>query len=129
MRTARVVCALVVFGLTVIGIVWVATYQVVILYADHARWMSPVPPTVNELPVPPWWNGFVAVGLAIVGVFATLRVLPERHRLVARARKLVRHHFARALTRCRTGVREWSHATLRALDWLVAEPLRLLIKH
>lgn len=126
MRTARVACAFIVLGATVVGAAWLATYRVDLLMADRRRsdvFASPIGFFRVEAPV--WWNGYAATILLIVGVGLGLRFLGKRLRPAQRTSKLLR---LPTLARPRLPFRRWGREVLGGLDWLVAEPLRLLVK-
>jgi hypothetical protein len=75
--------------------------------------------------VPSWWNGYAATILLIVGAGLGLRVMGKRLRPAERTSKLL---LLPNLARPRLPLRRCGRDVLGGLDWLVAEPLRLLVK-
>ena len=125
-RTARVACAVVVLGATVVGAAWLATYRVDLLMADGRRTDDFAYP-INFFRVdgPAWWNGYAATILLIVGAGLGLRILGKRLRPAQRTSKLL---LLPNLAPLRLPLRRWGRDVVGGLDWLVAEPLRLLVK-
>jgi hypothetical protein len=116
----------VVLGATVVGAAWLATYRVDLLLADRRRtddFASPI--SFFRIDVPVWWNGYAATTLLIVGAGLGLRVVGKRLRPAQRTSKLL---LLPNLARPRLPLRRWGRDVLGGLDWLVAEPLRLLVK-
>jgi hypothetical protein len=73
----------------------------------------------------------------LVGVGTGLRLMHKRLRPIRSTSDLLlldlvpalrRLDLAPAISRVRTLFRRWSRGVLSGLDWLVAEPLRLLVK-
>jgi hypothetical protein len=125
---ARVACATIVLGATVIGAAWVATYRVDILVANRRRSDGlPYPIVFFREDALAWWGAYAATILLIVGVGLALRVLHKRLRPAQRTSELLLLNV-HDLVRRRLLLRQLSRRVLGALDWLVAEPLRLLVK-
>src|SRR5262245_4428311 len=75
---------------------------------------------------PVWWGAYLATILLVVGVGLALRVLGQRLRPVQRTSGLLLQRVS--FTRPRLPVRQLTRTTLGGLDWLVVEPVRLLVK-
>jgi hypothetical protein len=127
-RTARVACAIVVLGATVVGAAWLATDRVDVLMASRRRTDDlAYPITFSQVDVPAWWGAYAAVILLIVGLGFGLRVLGKRLRPARRTGALLSLP-APAFPDPRALLRRVGRDVLGGLDWLVAEPLRLLVK-
>jgi hypothetical protein len=116
----------VVFGATVVGAAWLATSRVDLLMADRRRTDDfAYPISFFRVEAPAWWNGYAATILLIVGAGLGLRVMGKRLRPAQRTSKLL---LLPNLARPRLPLRRCGRDVLGGLDWLVAEPLRLLVK-
>jgi hypothetical protein len=84
----RVASAWLVFAVTLLGVVWLLTYQVgrlfeYIEYLDDGRIRHHFNPS-QRVGEQPWWTVPAAVALVLIGTALILWLLPERRRLVRR---------------------------------------------
>jgi len=127
-RTARVACAIVVFGATVVGAAWLATYRADVLIATrHRTYDFAYPIAFFHVDWPAWWGAYAAVIFLIVGIGLGLRVLGKRLRPAGRTGALLLLRPP-ALPGPRPILRRFGRDVVGGLDWLVAEPVRLLVK-
>jgi uncharacterized membrane protein YhaH (DUF805 family) len=122
----------------VVGVAWLATYRVDMLVANGRRGDGvPGPILFTLVHGPVWWGAYTAVILLLVGVGLGLRLMHKRLRPVRRTSDLLlldlvpalrRLDLAPVMSRVRALLRRLSRDVLSGLDWLVAEPLRLLVK-
>ena len=128
MTRPRAACATIVLGATLVGAGWLATYHIHILVADHPRsYRLPYPITFYDVYWPAWWGAYAAMSLLILGAGIALRALGKRLRPAQRTSELLLVRVP-GLVRPRLPVRPFSRKVLGGLDWLVVEPLRLLVK-
>jgi TRAP-type C4-dicarboxylate transport system permease small subunit len=128
-RLVRLVSVVVVLGATAVGVLWLTTYRVDMLVADGRRGDGvPGPISFTRVHGPVWWAAYTGTILLVLGVGAALRVLQKRLRPAQRTSDLLRRDLAPDVARLRVLLRRWSRELLAGLDWLVAEPLRLLVK-
>jgi TRAP-type C4-dicarboxylate transport system permease small subunit len=129
MKRVRLVCAIVVLCATAVGVLWLATYRVDMLVADGRRGDGvPGPISFTRVHGPVWWGAYTATILLVLGVGLALRVLQSRLRPAQRTSDLLRRDLAPEVARLRVLLGRSSREVLSGLDWLVAEPLRLLVK-
>jgi TRAP-type C4-dicarboxylate transport system permease small subunit len=129
MKRVRLVCAIVVLCATAVGVLWLATYRVDMLVADGRRGDGvPGPISFTRVHGPVWWGAYTATILLVLGVGLALRVLQSRLRPAQRTSDLLRRDLAPEVARLRVFLGRSSREVLSGLDWLVAEPLRLLVK-
>jgi hypothetical protein len=124
---ARLACASIVLGTTVVGVAWLANYRADMLVVAQRRGVDPLPlPSGTLVHGPVWWGAYTATTLLLVGAGLALRVLGKRLLPAQRTSELLLQRVP--FTRPRLPVRQLTRTTLGGLDWLVVEPLRFLVK-